>query len=152
MSFKHILVRGYLNYDTDKASLECGQRNDEPSLTIQSQKDDADINTIVRRFGLTGQLPQGVRVPALEGFVEAFDYKSAMLAIIEADRSFMAMPAEVRSRFNNDPAAFVDFCADEANLDEMRRLGLAVPKAENAPPPADVSPVITPASSGPSVG
>ena len=39
-----------------------------------------------------------------------------MNAVRGAEESFMAMPAEVRSRFGNDPQAFVEFCSDEANL------------------------------------
>ena len=46
----------------------------------------------------------------------------------------MTMPADVRARFNNDPALFVDFCSDEANLDEMRKLGLAVPASQQGDP------------------
>lgn len=97
------------------------------SLTVQSQAADADINTIVRKFGLTGQLPQ-VAMPPLQGDFEGVDdFQSAMNMILASQRSFMAMPAEVRKRFNNDPAEFVDFCSNRDNLEEMRRLGLAVP-------------------------
>ena len=38
--------------------------------------------------------------------------------------------SRIKSAFQelgNDPQAFVEFCSDEANLDEMRKLGLAIP-------------------------
>jgi len=44
---------------SDLTGLEC---KDE-SLAIQSAKVEADINTIVKRLGLTGVLPQGFRMP-----------------------------------------------------------------------------------------
>lgn len=132
-------VRSAFNYDTDVASERTGLLCEDGSLTVQSEKEDADINTIVRRFGLTGQLPTNVRVPVEADFTEVFDFQSAMNAIRAAQESFMAMPADVRFRFNNDPERFVAFCTEErdgalVNLDEMRKLGLAVPKAAVAVP------------------
>lgn len=104
--------------------LECK----DPSLAVQSQLAESDINEIVRRFGLTGQLPENVRVPTYGDFdVGVTDYQSALNAVREAEASFMQMPADVRLKFDNDPQRFLEFCADENNLDEMRRLGLAVP-------------------------
>jgi len=115
-----------------------------PGKTVQSSAEEADINTIVRRFGLTGQLPQNVRVPLQGDFTGAYDFHSAMQAIRQAEESFAAMPADVRKRFHNDAGEFTDFATELsadgkvlANLDELRKLGLAVPaKApEKAPEP-----------------
>lgn len=126
--FKPVVLRLPYAYDTDEVSLETGLFCEDDSLAVQSEAEDCDINVIVARFGLTGQLPQGVRIPSYGDFVGVSDYQSALHAIMEADASFYEMPAEVRSRFNNDPAAFVEFCSDAANLEEMRKLGLAVPE------------------------
>jgi len=122
-----VFVRNEYNYDMDEASLESGLECKDESLAVQSQKDESDINVIVRRFGLSGELPQGVRAPTFGDFSDVVDFQTAMNAVRSAEESFMAMLAEVRSRFANDPQAFVEFCSDEANLDEMRKLGLAVP-------------------------
>lgn len=127
-----MILRSQFGYDVDQASLEAGLSCPEPTLAQQHQEEEANINTIVRRFGITGQVPVSVMRPIIEDFVEATDYQSALNAIMAAQKSFMAMPADVRSRFNNDPHMFVDFCSDEANLDEMRKLGLAVPKTADA--------------------
>lgn len=131
---KPIFMRSGNNYDMFEASRQSALRCEDPSLTVQSQKEEADINTIVRRFGLTGELPQGVRVPSYGDFDVVNDYRSALEALDSAKRSFAAMPSEVRRRFDNDPGAFVEFCSDSRNLEEMRKLGLAVPAKE--PPPA----------------
>lgn len=120
----------------------------EPGKTIQSQKEEADINTIVKRFGLSGQLPQNVRVPLNDDFDGIFDYQSALNLVIEADRAFGAMPAEVRKRFGNDPADFVDFVSNPDNQDEARKLGIAMPaKVEDPVVPILVS-VVNPAEPG----
>lgn len=129
------VLRAYLSYDPDEASNAAGLACDDVSRTRQADAKDADINTIVKNFGLTGTVPAGVRVPTYGDFDFVGDYRSAIEAIRSADASFMAMPADVRSRFDNDPARFVDFCSDPANVDELRKLGLAVPAPETPPPP-----------------
>lgn len=120
-------VRSPYNYDVVAASDECAlDCSDFPSLAKQSFADECDINTIVRNFGLTGELPSDVRAPQYGDFTGVMDYQSALNAVIAADEAFMQMPAEVRSRFHNDPAAFVDFCSNENNREEMARMGLLV--------------------------
>lgn len=108
---------------------------EEPSLAIQSQKAEADINTIVRNFGVTGRLPQAVRLPTYGDFHGVSDYRSAVEAVREAEASFMAIPAKVRAEFNNDPQAFADFCLDPNNLKQLQEWGLAP-----APATTDASP------------
>lgn len=136
-----IFLRSGFNYDRDRASRETGLACKDPTRTIQSQAEEADINTIVKRFGVTGVLPTGVRAPVFGDFEDAFDFQSAQDALVQARESFMSMPADVRARFHNDPGEFVDFCSDKENLPEMRKLGLAVPEE---PPPAAAAVVTAP--------
>lgn len=119
--------RCYSFYDARKVSDDTGLECLDASLAVQSQKDEADINHIVRMFGVTGKLPQSVRVPTYGDFDGVDDYQSALAAIREAEDAFAKMPSEVRIRFGHDPQQFVEFCSDESNLEEMRKLGLAVP-------------------------
>jgi len=135
-------VRDAYNYDMNEVSQEAGLVCDE-GLTHQSFKEECDINTIVKRFGLSGELPEAVRMPTYADFTEVVDFHTAMNAIAKAKEAFDAMPADVRSRFRNDPGAFVDFCSDERNRAEAEKLGLVVPKPVEppqeepaAPPPA----------------
>lgn len=127
------------NYDADQVSLDTGLVCADESRTQQSMRDEADINVLVKRFGVTGQMPVSVRIPEYQDFDAVFDFQSAQNAILQAQASFNAMPAEVRSRFDNSPQRFLEFCANPANLDEMRKIGLAVPKEPEAdnPPPVD---------------
>lgn len=122
-----IKARTFWNYDPAEVSNATGLRCEDPSLAVQSQKDEADINTIVRNFGITGQLPVGVKPPIYEDFDEVIDYRTAIERAREAEASFLAMPSDLRARLNHDPQAFLEYCADPANLEEMRKLGLAVP-------------------------
>lgn len=96
----------------------------DPSRAKQEFRDECDINTIVKRFGITGKMPQGVRMPMFGDFDQVSNFHEAANAIAAARESFSAMPAEVRSRFNNDPEVFVQFCGDEANRAEAIKLGL----------------------------
>lgn len=131
-------IRDAYNYDRDLVSDETGLMCLDDSRTKQSFAEECDINTIVRRFNLTGQLPSNVRAPTYGDFEEVFDYHSAMNAILEAERSFMMMPAEVRDRFGNDPQRFLEFVNDDHNRDEAVKLGLVLPQAaqlaSEAPP------------------
>lgn len=115
------------NYDMAEVSEMTGLSCPEVSLTVQDAAEEADINTIVRRFGLTGELPDAVKAPVYADFEEVVDFHSAMLAVRQAEAAFMRMPAEVRARFGNDAGAFVDFCSDNKNLAELQKLGLTRP-------------------------
>lgn len=128
-------VRSPYNYDVNAASDESGLKCLDKSLTVQSEAEDADINTIVERFGLTGQLPSNVRMPTSGDFTGVASYHDACNLAIAADEAFMQFPAEVRKRFNHDPAELMAFVEDAANRDEAIRLGLVVPPAAAAAAP-----------------
>jgi len=124
MKNKMPFLRTPYNYDVDLASEESALTCEDPSLTQQHQKEDADINTIVARFGLTGELPFADRQPRYGDFTAVTDYHSAMNAVRSANEDFMSLPAELRARFHNDPAELVDFLASSDNRDEAIKLGL----------------------------
>lgn len=128
-------VRSAYNYDRDAASDAAGLECPEPTKAQQHQADEADINTIVRRFGITGAPPV---IPLSDEIVsvESMDLREAMDQINAAQRSFMSLDAETRARFNNDPARFVNFAQNPDNLEELVKLGLAVkrPDLVESPP------------------
>jgi len=118
---------GY-NYDRNQASLKSGQANTEPSKTQQQFKEEVDINTIVRRFGLTGQLPDNPKIPRYGDFTGVTDYQTAMNAVRAADEAFMALPADVRAAFNHDPQRLIEAVEDPRQQDMLVELGLATKK------------------------
>ena len=138
-------IRTQYNYNRDAVSLECGHANNEPTMTQQQFRDECDINTILDRFGVTGMVPTNVRQPLAMDFVEATDYQSALNALIEAEQSFMEMPAKIRAEFDNDPGKFITFFEHEENRERAIQLGLIQKPAETptqgaVPPPVPPTP------------
>lgn len=117
-----------------------GTVNNDESLTQQADAEDADINVIVKRFARTGQLPQVQKTAMYGDFTSALDYKQCHEQIHKANLAFGELPANVRKRFGNDPAEFIEFMNDPDNAAEMIKLGLAekppLPQTDPAPPPA----------------
>lgn len=120
--------RSGFNYDREVVSDETGLACRDVSLAKQSMAEECDINVIVRRFGLTGQLPSDVRMPTYGDFSSVIDFHTAMNAIVQAREAFDRMPADVRYRFHNDAGEFVAFCSDDRNAGEAERLGLLDPE------------------------
>lgn len=129
-------------YDVEESralALECAIECKDPSLAIQSAKDEVDINKIVDRFGITGMMPQGIRVPLAADFYDIMDYRTALEKVQEAQDTFNRLPAAVRMRFREDAGLFVEFCSKNDNRAELEKMGLL--KEKPAPKePAAVSP------------
>lgn len=131
-------MRSLYNYDRQAVSDETALIVEGDPVTQQQFAEDADINTIVYRFGLTGKVPQGFRMPMSGDFTGVSDFHSAMNAIREAEEAFLEVPGHVRERFGHDPQKLMDFLADDKNREEALKLGLLQPGAERA---RDGSPV-----------
>ncbi|WNK12653.1 MAG: internal scaffolding protein [Microvirus sp.] len=135
-------VRSPYNYDMNEAGDESGLLCLDKSLAVQDQRDEVDINTIIRRFGLSGELPDVVRLPQYGDFNGISDYREALEAVNAAENAFMELPAEMRSRFHNDVQALLEFCSNPDNAGELERLGLTKVKPVD-PGPVKVE-VVTP--------
>lgn len=137
-----VFLRTGHNYDTDLASFESGLSCLDPSLAQQNFRDECDINTIMSRFGQGATLPENYRPPEYGDFSTLHDYHSAMNAVSQAGESFDMLPANLRSRFGNNPETFLSFIFDPLNRPEAVLLGL-VPPLPSAPlsagPPASSS-------------
>lgn len=109
--------------------------------TQQHQKDEADINQIMRKFqktGLVNHLAKGH--PSYGDFTVVTDYQTALEQVEQAHQSFMALPANIRRRFSNNPGELVAFMSDENNREEGEQLGLFPKKAK----PVEAEPAPTP--------
>lgn len=126
-------VRQPFGYDVDEASqvsgLDCSVL---PSRTKQEFAEEVDINTIVRRFGITGEVPQGVSQVMDGDFLAVTDFQGAMDMIVRAREMFDAMPADVRAEFHNDPAEFLEFTSKDENKARAIELGLVRPEVVEA--------------------
>ncbi|MFN9302415.1 MAG: hypothetical protein ACK6DA_06535 [Candidatus Kapaibacterium sp.] len=124
-------------YDADAWSKATGIECPEPTLTQQQFAEEADINTIVKRFGLTGQLPQITDIPQEGEFVGITSFHEAMNTITRAHEAFDQLPAEHRRRFNNDPGNMLAFVSDDNNRAEAEKMGLVIPPKTPYTPPAN---------------
>lgn len=111
------------------------------SRTKQSFKEEVNINRIVARWQKQGVLPPvNARRPRFGDFTEAADFRSMMEAVHAAEASFASLPAAVRKRVDNDPAAFVEFYMDPASEGELLEMGLIGPRKEAAKSPPESPP------------
>lgn len=129
-----MFFRSGFNYDTDTASEDSAlvMPVDETVFTQQQFKEESDINTIVSRFGLTGEIPGDFKAPMSGDFTGITDFQTAMQQVRAAEEEFMRMPGELRARFANDPQQLLAFVMDDRNRDEAVRLGIVPPKVEVA--------------------
>ena len=113
-------------YERELTDIVC---NDE-SLTQQHFAKDADLNVIVKRYGITdGAALPAVYDPSIDSsyfgdFTNTTDLRDALDQMRIAGERFMALPAEIRTRFGNDPATFIDWINDPSNLDDAVDLKL----------------------------
>lgn len=99
----------------------------EPSMTQQQFKDECDINKIMDRYLKTGVLsdPLDKRgTPKYGEYADLGDYMDHMNKVVEANEMFEALPAQIRKRFNNNPADLIEFVMDPNNRTEAEFLGL----------------------------
>lgn len=137
LPLRSVFLRTGYNYDRNAASKRTGLACDDKSRTVQSDKEASDINVIGRQYGITGLMPQGMRLPMYGDYDQIFDYQTAQNALRDAQQGFMALNSQLRERFNNDPAKFLEFCSTEENRAEMEKLGFIDPNKirKTEPPP-----------------
>lgn len=104
------------------------------SRTVQSEERSANINFIFERLVSTGVMPVLNRQELTGDYSYIGEFQDLQDRVLEGVTAFNALPAKLRDRFGNEPAKFMDFMMDAANIDEMRKLGLVDPKAEVVAP------------------
>ena len=124
MSKNAVFLRTPYNYDKDAASNESGLACEEPSLAQQHFKDECDINNILRQFNVTGMLPASTLSPRYGDFTGIGDYHTALNRVMAVQDEFEALPAQIRARFDNDPAQLIEFLENSENRSEAEKLGL----------------------------
>ena len=118
--------------------------------TKQSFASECDINNIMAKYQKTGAITHANRNAAQYDFATSLDFSEAMRLVVTAQDMFDGLPSSIRTRFENDPAQFLDFVQDADNEQEMRKLGLI---AEEQPPelPSDEKKTDTPTDTIPPV-
>ena len=120
------------------------------SRTKQSFADECNINKIIAKFRKTGMISHLKATGGHYGdFTGVTDYRQALDAIREADASFATLPADIRRRFDNDPAQFLQFVSNPENAEALKDMGL-VPKTPSEPhTPAGERPTVPGAPGAP---
>jgi len=110
--------------------------------THQEFKEQCDINTIVRRWRNTGELPHlNTAKPWYGDFTAASDYQDARNRIDAAESAFMELPSSVRSACDNDPAKLIELAyGDPSGRKTLEDAGLQVQNRDGPQAGADYRP------------
>ena len=117
----------------------------EPTMTIQSEKDNCDINVIMDRYATCGTpLPyrtDGVQ-PVYADVSDLGDYMENFQRCKQAEEMFNALPSALRKELDNNPANLIPFIQDEKNKERCYEYGLLNKPAVEAPQASVIAPVV----------
>lgn len=99
--------------------------SDTKSRTQRSDKDSCDLKLIIKRAKSSGVFPAPVTPPRYGNGIYP-DFQTAQNVVAYARQNFEALPARLREKFHNDAMFFADFACDQANYDELVKLGISV--------------------------
>lgn len=123
-------------YDPVEEHDHCGIEFTMPSLTVQDEKDETDINYIVNKYAdgqkgiATLDLGDSSQYAYLQ-FGDATlpgDYSTALELVSGVREEFYSLPAYVRARFGHDPMIFINQLNDPETLEYLQQQGLYVSK------------------------
>ncbi len=93
----------------------------------QSMRDECDVNMIMAKFtktGLISHLADGI--PLFADVSEMGSYREAIENVRGVERYFAGLPAEVRSRFDNDTVQFMEYLETGSTVEDLEALGMAI--------------------------
>lgn len=126
----------------------------EPTMTIQSEKDNCDINVIMNRYATCGTpLPyrtDGVE-PVYADVSELGDYMENYQRCKQAEEMFNSLPSALRKELDNNPANLLPFIQDEKNKERCYEYGLLNKPVVEVPQTAPVAPSV-PSGNSPVAG
>lgn len=131
----HPLSTSQPNFQSNYSSkISCSlEFPDDSPYTKQEFAAECDINTIMSKYMYTGEIPNlNERAPQYLDCSDnpAYDYATAQNIIAQANTLFNELPSTIRNRFKNDPAAFLEFCSNEKNRDDLSEMGLLRPVSD----------------------
>lgn len=94
--------------------------NDLPSLTVQSERDKADIQKILSQYSQVGILSSLNDAEAMFMDISEFtDLADALQQSRRAEVEFMQLPSKAREIFNHDVAVWLDSAHDKDKRDAL---------------------------------
>lgn len=97
----------------------------QPSLTKQSFVPETDINNIMNKYLRTGEIHHLTPQKGTYGIAPSYDFREALEIVKNSTEKFDNLPSEIRTKFDNDPAKFLEYVENPANLSELVSMGLA---------------------------
>ena len=119
-------------YDPPEEHDHCGIEFTMPSLAVQDEKDETDINYIVNKYAdgqkgiATLDLGDSSQYAYLQ-FGDATlpgDYSTALELVSGVREEFYSLPAHVRAKFGHDPMNFISQLNNPETLEYLQREGL----------------------------
>lgn len=119
-------------YDSVEEYDHCGIEFTMPSLTVQDEKNETDINYIVNKYAdgqkgiMTLDLGDSSQYAYLQ-FGDATlpgDYSTALELVSGVREEFYSLPAYVRAKFGHDPMNFINQLNNPETLEYLQREGL----------------------------
>lgn len=119
-------------YDPVEEHDHCGIEFTMPSLTVQDEKEETDINYIVSKYAdgqkgiMTLDLGDSSQYAYLQ-FGDATlpgDYSTALELVSGVREEFYSLPAYVRAKFGHDPMNFINHLNDPETIAYLQREGL----------------------------
>lgn len=97
--------------------------------TIQSHKDETDINKIMARFQQGEAISHLVKHEGVYGDFSEYDFLKETQMLARGREIFDELPGEIRREFHQSPDEFFRYVNDPANLGDLRKKlpGLAKP-------------------------
>lgn len=110
----------------------CGIEFTMPSLTVQDEKEESDINYIVNKYadGQKGVFTLDLGDSSQYAFLQfgdatlPGDYSTALELVSGVREEFYSLPAKVRAKFGHDPMNFIDQLNNPETLEYLQREGL----------------------------
>lgn len=100
----------------------------------QEFRDDCDINHILKSYKKTGVLQTlNGKTPMFED-VEAIDLQEAMNITIEAEKTFMQLPAILRKEFDHSPLEFLKAAQQQEKHPVLEKHGMYKPEKQKPKP------------------
>lgn len=102
-----------------------GYTFNEPSLTVQAEEPNCNINNIMQRYATQGILPptNGTE-PQYADVSNIGDYMECLQVVQNAQQAFDSLPSALRKELDNNPANLVTFIQNPANKERCVEFGL----------------------------
>jgi len=108
-------------YTRKSVGIDCSQ----DGRTKQSMQGQCDINRIMQSYDRTSTWTHvNARMPTYGDFSNIATYQEALNTVNDAHDLFMELPSAIRTQFENDPAQYLDFVANDDNVEEAIKMGL----------------------------